>query len=191
VVTVIKFSRIIVLFVFLLGGQSAFCSLIISEKDSTLIHNCNVNLPSWWNNVNISLPDSINSVDDLRVYCFTIKDTSSKVKLWYLGIKKMDLFPSYIGDAWFDIGRYNDALNLYQKILPCVVNEKGRSNEWECYLYYKIGKCYEGRKENNVAIEWYRKAIDQKFSVESGKTKINFELALCAYRCLMNIRCDK
>lgn len=190
-VTVIKTFRIIVFYFFLLAGQSAFCNVATPEKDSTLIHNCNLSLPIWWNNVNIALPDSINSIDDLRLYCFNIKDSSSKIKLWYLGIKKMDLLPSYIGDAWFDIGLFDDAINLYQKILPCVANEKGRSNEWECYLYYKIGKCYEGKKENNLAIEWYRKAIDQKFSIESGKTKVNYELALCAYRCLMNIRCDK
>lgn len=190
-VTVIKTFRIIVFYFFLLAGQSSFCNVATPEKDSTLIHNCNLSLPIWWNNVNIALPDSINSIDDLRLYCFNIKDSSSKIKLWYLGIKKMDLFPSYIGDAWFDIGRFDEAANFYQKILACVINEKGRSNEWECYLYYKIGKCYEGKKENNVAIEWYRKAIDQKFSIEVGKTKVNYELALCAYRCLMNIRCDK
>jgi len=188
---VIKIWKIIVLCFFELAVKSAYSNGAIFEKDSILIHNCNVTLPIWWNNVTISLPDSINSIDDLRDYCFNIKDSSSKVKLWYLGIEKMDLFPSYIGDAWLDIGRFDEAINLYQKILPCVANEKGRKSEWECFLYYKIGKCYEGKKDSNAAIEWYRKAIDQKFSIESGKTKVNYELALCAYRCLMNIRCDK
>ena len=106
----IKIWRIIAVCFFQLAVKSAYSNGAVFEKDSTLIHNCNITLPVWWNNVTISLPDSINSIDDLRDYCFNIKDSSSKVKLWYLGIQKMDLFPSYIGDAWFDIGRFDDAI---------------------------------------------------------------------------------
>jgi tetratricopeptide (TPR) repeat protein len=174
----------------LVAKQNAYCG-ISSNKDSSLIHNCDVPLPSWWSTVSVSLPDSINSIDDLRDYSSLFKDSLVVMKLWYTGIKRMDLFPAYIADAWFNTRHYDAALSMYKQMLPCIENEKGRREEWECYLCYMIGKTYESKKEKEQAIEWYRKAIDQKFSLAGGKTKATYELALCAYRCLMNIRCDK
>ncbi|MFN8114971.1 MAG: tetratricopeptide repeat protein [Bacteroidia bacterium] len=169
-----------------------FCTHVsIAQKESSIIQNCTIELPSLLNKVNTSISDSVYSVEDLKIATSKINDSLTIIKMWYLGVKKMSLFPAYIGDAWFSVRNYKEAINIYQFVIPCAVNEKGRQNEWECYLYYKIGKSYEEMGDKNIAIEWYRKAINKIYSQETGKTKEYYDIALCSYRCLMNIRCDK
>lgn len=184
-------NKIVVYIIFSLFLKIGHASGEIPIGDSSQVHNCTLKHPSWWYDVHVSLPDSINSIEDLQFYCAKFKDSLIIIKLWYIGMKKMDLFAAHIGDQWFKIGEYNEAISFYKSILPCTTNEKGRGLEWESYLFYKIGKCYEEKNEKDLAVEWYRKAIDQKYTTDTPKTMNNYQLALCAYRCLMNIRCDK
>jgi tetratricopeptide (TPR) repeat protein len=182
-------ALIIIILLFLGSFKQALCKNAV-PPDSIKIHDCYVTLPESVDAVTVSLPDSINSIEDLWSYTRTLKDTLQQIKSWYTGIHKMDLFPAYLGDAWFNLHRYDEALALYKQLLRCTSNEHGRSMEWECYLYYKTGQCYELKNQKDTAIDWYRKAIAKEFSSEPGKTKSYYQLALCAYRCLMNIRCD-
>lgn len=166
-----------------------------SASDSLKVRNCYVPLPAWWSEVKLTLPDSITSLELLQQYSETLrKDTAMGnnyfIKSMMLGIEQLNIFPAYIGDAYFEIGEYDEAIAVYEHILPCTKYEKGRSAEWECYLYYMIGKCFEMKKDKENALVWYRKAIDVKFQKGNPATADRYNTALCAYRCLMNIRCD-
>lgn len=164
-------------------------------KDSLKIRDCFVPLPQWWNEIEINLPDSITSLQLLTDYSDQLKTdilsgNKAFIKAMFLGLQKLNVFPAYAGDAYFDIGNYDEALIVYKKILLCTANEKGRSDEWECCLYYKIGKCYDAKKDRENALTWYRLAIATRFEKGNSATVAWYDQALCAYRCLMNIRCD-
>jgi tetratricopeptide (TPR) repeat protein len=165
------------------------------ERDSLKIRDCYVPLPEWWNEVQITLPNSVTSLDLLKSYCEPFKkDTSAEKKIFIksmlLGLQKLNIFSAYAGDAYFDIGKYDEAISIYKKIIPCTANEKGRSDEWKCYLYYMTGKCYEAKKDKENALTWYRLAIAPQFEKGNEATVARYKKALCAYRCLMNIQCD-
>jgi tetratricopeptide (TPR) repeat protein len=176
-------------FLFVLLPAFVFAS---PGKDSLRIRNCTIPLPVWWQEIPASVPDSVTSLELLRNYCEPFKNDSGENKLYikslFLGFQKLDLFPAYAADVYYDLGEYDEAINIYKTILPCTPGEQGRSAEWECYCYYKIGKCYEAKKDRDAALEWYRKAIEPRF--KNGVSSSIYKEALCAYRCLMNIRCD-
>lgn len=182
-------------FLFLVLLQCCIAALPVRSTGFPSDKDCHVPLSPWWNEVKVSLPDSIVSLDMLRAYCDSLqKDSSSTDKIFlktmFTGIQRLDLFPAYFGDAFFEMKDYDDAILVYEAIIPCAANEQGRSLEWECYLYMMIGKCYEAKKDKETALTWYRKAIDPRFKNSTPATLEKYEEALCLYRCLMNIRCD-
>ena len=182
-------NKLFLFLVFLLSGS------IVHAADSLLIRNCYVPMPGWWNKADITIPDSVTSRELLDQYADLFFDDTTNgrrsfIKIYFIGSQKLALFPSYVGDACYHATRYDEAIAVYYSALKCCVNEKGRSDEWECYLYGMIGKCLEEKKDMEAALIWYRKAIDPRFEKGNETTKSNYKIALCFYRCLMNIRCD-
>ena len=101
-------------------------------------------------------------------------------------LKNLYIEYSKVGDAYFDVQRYSDAIDFYQKAMEELY--------WQCY--YKIAKCYVFTSQWSDALEMFEILLEKDPENSSLKASIAYiysmsgelENALNIYKDLLKIQ---
>lgn len=187
------------IFLFLLVLLVPVMTACAQRDDNTiLINTVHFPIPVWWNRAEVSIPDSVYSVPDIEVFAEAISAADTGItrkhriiKTWVLALRKLNVFPIPLAQQYSSLGMSREAAEVYTLLQEKARTQKGKELEYECSMAYFAGKEYEAAGDKDSALKWYRKAIHLKYHKAGGETAHYYSLAQCAYRCLMNIACDK
>lgn len=140
------------------------------EKDFDWMGKYKFVYPSWWEEVSICFPDSLDTEDKmvdylLQVYGSDVGDSSNwkeVMKHWYFFEKLKDPFPVFLGHCYAAGGEWDQAIGLFEDLYKLIPNDS--LAEWHhCHLAYIIGQTYVKKGSKEEAIRWFGKASAPKF----------------------------
>lgn len=163
--------KIVISFYFFL-----FSALLSAQQSNTLkIGDFQIECPDWWEEITVSLPDSINDSDKARIYITNtvgsdVGDSTTwklAIKSWFYYYKRVNsVAPLYIGHCFLAGKQTNEALSVYMKIYYTVESYEHK-NWYKCYAAFNVGLIYKEQQETKLAKKWFRNASKNKFLRDS------------------------
>jgi hypothetical protein len=127
--------------------------------------------PSWWNEVDVVIPENINSEEEAREYIGrnfgadvgTEKTWKSALKSWAIFDQRTNRFPVYIAHCFMKGGEVEMAAKVYQDLYLLSHTQKEKVDWYKCYLAYNAGQAFEELDDSENAAKWYSFSAQVKF----------------------------
>ncbi len=133
-------------------------------------------LPAWWHEVEINLPDKFNSDEDIRRFITeqygadtgTSSTWKQALKCWALASLKLSRLPIYIGHCFHAGGKHQKAIKTYSELFELTPLLSENKDWYAVFLPFLIGKEYLSLGQPSLAIQWFSKAAIFQDSPESA-----------------------
>lgn len=126
--------------------------------------------PSWWNEVDVVIPENINSEEEARDYIRanfgsdvgTETTWKNALKAWATFDQRTNGFPVYIAHCFMEGGEVEMAAQVYQD-LYLLANTQKNVDWYKCYLAYEAGQAFEKLDDSENAAKWYSFSAQVKY----------------------------
>ena len=119
-------------------------------------------LPPWWDSVNVEVPDSLKTSEDVFQHVFKTygdvgSDTNWKqaLKAHALGQQKVKGFPVFIAHCYMTGNEYRRAAEVYSDLWKLIDTQPEGDRDWyRCYLAHNAGLAHELADDSKNAHLW-------------------------------------
>ena len=139
-------------------------------KNPTVLRIANYDyvLPSWWESVNVELPENLE--DGIQVAAFVRerygKDTGTKktwkaaLKTWAIAGQRLNLFPVYLAHCYMSGEEYKRAAEIFVDLYNLADTQKERRDSYRVQLALHAGETYMLLKDSEKAASWYARSAE-------------------------------
>jgi hypothetical protein len=133
-------------------------------------------LPSWWSQVNVTVPDTLKAEDDIRNYVYyvcgldtgTINTWKQALKIWALACERLRLLPVYIAHCYKAGGDLAHAAKVYSDLYYYAGTQEKYVDWYRVYLSFNAGETYALLGNKVEAITWYEVAAGFSGNADSA-----------------------
>ena len=119
--------------------------------------------PDWWDDIEVSIPESIKTKDEVSKYITikyggevgTIQTWKYALKSWVIFEEKTKGFPVFIGHCFSKGEDHSSAAKVYSDLYFLANTQKEDEYWYKCYLAFNAGEEYTKLKDFEKAITWY------------------------------------
>jgi hypothetical protein len=137
--------------------------------------------PNWWDEVDVVIPENINSKEEAREYIGsnfgddvgTEKTWKSALKSWVIFDQRTNGFPVYIAHCFMKGGEVEMAAKVYQDLY--LLSHTQKKVDWyKCYLAYEAGQAFEKLDDSENAAKWYSFSAQVKYKDPEDSASISY-----------------
>jgi hypothetical protein len=138
-------------------------------------------LPNWWNEVDVMIPEDIDSDEEAREYIGTKfgadvgteKTWRHALKSWAIYDQRTHGLPVYIAHCFMRGGEVEMAAKIYQDLY--LLSDTQEEAEWyKCYLAYEAGQAIEKLDDSENAAKWYSLSAQVKYINPKDSASISY-----------------
>jgi tetratricopeptide (TPR) repeat protein len=158
-----------------------------NEKKTMIITGYTYELPSWWDSLQVSVPDTLKTENDIRDFMEQNygMDTGSKktwkqaLKTWAIACQRLDIFPVYLAHCHRVGEEYKRAAQIFADLYSLADNQKQYRDWYRVYLAYNAGELYAQLGDKEKAKLWFSRAAEYAGHSDSS---INYYAGVAAKR---------
>jgi tetratricopeptide (TPR) repeat protein len=158
-----------------------------NAKKPMVIAGYTFELPSWWNSVQVSVPATLKTENDVRDFVMenygmdtgTKKTWKQALKTWAIACRRLNIFPVYLAHCYREGGEFELAAGIYADLYPLADNQKQHRDWYRVYLSYNAGELYDQMGDKEKAKLWFSRAAEYAGHSDSS---INYYAGVAAKR---------
>ena len=128
----------------------------------------NYELPSWWDSVEVDVPDNLKNWQQVSAFVMdrygmdtgTEKTWKEALKTWAIASKRLNHFPVYLAHCYKTGGDYQRAAQIYGDLYNLADTQKEKRDWYRVYLAFNAGEAYVLLKDFDKAKVWYSRAAE-------------------------------
>ncbi len=137
--------------------------------------------PSWWDEVDVVLPENINTEEEAREFIGanfgsdvgTEKTWRNALKAWAIFDQRANGFPVYIAHCFMEGGEVELAAKVYQD-LYFLSSTKANADWYKCYLAYETAQAFDKLDDRGNAAKWYSLSAQVKYINPKDSAAISY-----------------
>jgi len=158
---------------------SIFCTTCKSAPAYSLAHEDNIKksmtitgytyeLPTWWDSVQVTVPQTLKNENDVRDFVGqnygadtgTKKTWKQALKTWAMACQRLDIFPVYLGHCHRVGEEFERAAQIFADLYPLADTQKQNRDWYRVYLAYNAGELYAQLGNKDKAKLWFSRAAE-------------------------------